>query len=80
MSSEPIVAGVGEFADLDARAAKIAPARKPVVSKRVMMWDWIQESITLRRGRTGAKLEAVRHWAFERLARDPRTNCTTSFR
>lgn len=43
----------------------IKPARKPVVSKRLVMRDWIQESITLRRGLTGAKPEAVCHWAFE---------------
>jgi len=35
--------------------------RKPVVSKRLVMRDWIQESITLKRGLTGAKPEAVCH-------------------
>lgn len=43
----------------------IKAARKPVVSKRLVMRDWIQESITLKRGLTGAKPEAVCHWAFE---------------
>jgi hypothetical protein len=33
----------------------IKPGRKPVVSKRLVMRDWIQESITLKRGLTGAK-------------------------
>ncbi|WP_248431528.1 hypothetical protein, partial [Escherichia coli] len=33
----------------------VKPARKPVVSKRLVLRDWIQESITLRRGLTGTK-------------------------
>jgi hypothetical protein len=49
----------------------IKPARKPVVSKRMVMRDWIQESITLKRGLTGAKPEAVCHWAFELLGARP---------
>ena len=49
----------------------VKAARKPVVSKRLVMRDWIQESITLRRGLTGAKPEAVCHWAFEMVAARP---------
>lgn len=49
----------------------IKPARKPVVSKRLVGRDWIQESITLKRGLTGAKPEAVCHWAFELLGARP---------
>jgi hypothetical protein len=49
----------------------VKPARKPVVSKRLVMRDWIQESITLKRGLTGAKPEAVCHWAFEMLGARP---------
>ena len=49
----------------------IKPARKPVVSKRLVMRDWIQESITLKRGLTGAKPEAVCHWAFELAGAHP---------
>ena len=49
----------------------IKPCRKPVVSKRIIMRDWIQESITLKRGLTGAKPEAVCHWAFELVAARP---------
>jgi hypothetical protein len=53
----------------------IRAARKPVVSKRLVMRDWIdtdiQESITLKRGLTGAKPEAVCHWAFELLGARP---------
>ncbi|KMY86403.1 hypothetical protein BUMB_04006c [Candidatus Paraburkholderia calva] len=46
----------------------VKAARKPVVSRRLVMWDWVQESMTLRRGLTGAKPEAVCHWAFEMVA------------
>ncbi|MFT9073650.1 hypothetical protein [Gluconobacter potus] len=49
----------------------IKAARRPVVSPRLVMRDWIQESITLRRGLTGAKPEAVCHWAFELLGARP---------
>jgi hypothetical protein len=49
----------------------IKPARKPVVSKRQVNRDWINESITLRKGLTGAKPEAVCHWAFELLGARP---------
>ena len=49
----------------------IKEARKPVVSKRQVNRDWIQESITLRKGLTGAKPEAVCHWAFELLGARP---------
>lgn len=49
----------------------VKAARKPVVSKRLVMRDWIQESITLRKGLTGAKPEAVCHWAFELAAARP---------
>lgn len=53
----------------------IKAARKPVVSKRLVMRDWIntdiQCSCTLKKGLTGAKPEAVCHWAFELLAARP---------
>jgi hypothetical protein len=49
----------------------IKPARKPVVSKRLVMRDWIECPITLRRGLTGAKPEKVCHWAFEALGARP---------
>ena len=55
----------------------VKPARKPVVRHRVVMRDWIEESepteeavresITMRRGLTGAKPEKVCHWLFEML-------------
>ena len=49
----------------------VKPCRKPVVSKRLVMRDWVQESITLKRGLTGAKPEAVCHWAFEMVGAHP---------
>lgn len=49
----------------------IKAARKPVVSKRHISRDWIQESVTLKRGLTGAKPEAVVHWALEMLGARP---------
>lgn len=49
----------------------IKPARKPVVSKRLVMRDWIECPITLKRGLTGAKPEKVCHWAFEAMGCRP---------
>jgi hypothetical protein len=57
----------------------IKPARKPVVSKRLVMRDWIQESITLRRGLTGAKPVAVCHWAFELVGARPEDDLDDMF-
>lgn len=45
----------------------VAPCRKPVVAGRVVMRDWISESITLQRGLVGVKPSAVCRWAFEVL-------------
>lgn len=49
----------------------IKAARKPVVSKRLVMRDWIEHSIALKRGLTGAKPEAVCHWVFELIGARP---------
>lgn len=49
----------------------VKAARKPVVSKRIVMRDWIECPITLRRGLTGAKPEKVCHWAFEMVGARP---------
>lgn len=49
----------------------IKAARKPVVSKRIVMRDWIECPITLRRGLTGAKPEKVCQWAFEMVGARP---------
>jgi hypothetical protein len=49
----------------------VKPCRKPEVSGRMVMRDWIDEPITLQRGLTGAKPERVCHWAFEVLGMSP---------
>lgn len=49
----------------------VKPARKPVVSKRIVMRDWYSCPITLKRGLTGAKPEELCHWAFEMLGARP---------
>ena len=49
----------------------VKAARKPVVSKRLVMRDWIEHSITMKRGLTGAKPEKVCHWAFEMVGARP---------
>lgn len=49
----------------------VKPVRKPVVSGRIVMRDWVAQSITLRRGLSGAKPEAVCRWAFEMLGLNP---------
>lgn len=50
----------------------VKPARKPVVSKRLTpLRDFLSEPITMRRGLTGAKPEAVCHWLFEVLGCRP---------
>lgn len=49
----------------------VKPCRKPVVSGRTVMRDWVSESITMKRGLTGVKPESVCHWAFEVLGMEP---------
>ena len=49
----------------------VKPCRKPVVSKRLVLRDWIAEPVTLQRGLSGAKPEAVCRWAFEVLGMEP---------
>lgn len=49
----------------------VKPARKPLVSKRMVMRDFIECPITMKRGLTGAKPEKVCHWAFEMLGACP---------
>lgn len=49
----------------------VKAARKPVVSKRLVMRDWIDCPITMKRGLTGAKPEKVCHWAFEMVGARP---------
>lgn len=49
----------------------VKACRKPVVSGREVMRDWIAESITLQRGLVGAKPKRVCQWAFEVLGMEP---------
>jgi hypothetical protein len=49
----------------------VMAARKPVVSGRCVMRDYIAEPITMRRGLTGAKPETVCRWCFEVMGADP---------
>lgn len=45
----------------------VKAVRKPVVRGRIVMRDWIAESITMKKGLTGAKPAKVCEWAFEML-------------
>lgn len=49
----------------------VKAARKPVVSKRLVLRDWIDSSCTLKRGLIGVKPEKVCHWAFECVGARP---------
>lgn len=49
----------------------VKAARKPVVKAGMTYRDWIAESITLKRGLTGAKPERVCHWLFEIMGCEP---------
>jgi len=49
----------------------IKPARVAPVKSYMVMRDWFQCSITMKRGLTGAKPEAVCHWAFELVGAKP---------
>jgi hypothetical protein len=49
----------------------VKAARKPTVTDLLVLRDWVSEPITLRRGLTGAKPEAVCFWAFEVVGAQP---------
>jgi hypothetical protein len=49
----------------------VKAARKPVVGGAIVMRDYIAESITMRRGLSGAKPELVCWWLFEMLGARP---------
>jgi hypothetical protein len=49
----------------------VKAARKPVVSKRLVMRDWVECPITLRKGLVGAKPAKVCQWAFEMAGARP---------
>jgi hypothetical protein len=48
----------------------VKAARKPVVKPGMTYRDWMAEPITLKRGLTGAKPEAVCRWLFEVMGCD----------
>ena len=49
----------------------VKPCRKPEVSGRMVMRDWLAEGITMKRGLVGAKPERVCHWLFEVVGAQP---------
>lgn len=49
----------------------VKAARKPVVKPGMTYRDWLAESITLKRGLTGAKPDAVCRWLFEVMGCEP---------
>lgn len=49
----------------------VKAVRKPVVKEGMTYRDFINESITLQRGLTGAKPEKVCHWLFEVMGCEP---------
>lgn len=49
----------------------VKAARKPVVTKRIVMRDWVSCSITLKKGLAGVKPETVCRWAFEVVGAEP---------
>jgi len=49
----------------------VKAARKPIVTQEVVMRDWIAESITMRKGLTGAKPPKVCEWLFHVVGAEP---------
>ena len=49
----------------------VKAARKPVVKRGMTYRDWLAEPITLQRGLTGAKPDAVCRWLFEVMGCEP---------
>lgn len=49
----------------------VRACRKPVVTHRIVMRDWIAEPITRRKGLAGAKPPKVIRWAFEMVGALP---------
>jgi len=57
----------------------VRPCRKQVVSGRIVMRDWVSESITMKKGLTGAKPRAVCEWAFEMVGAVPEDDLSDLF-
>lgn len=49
----------------------VKACRKPVVSGRIVMRDWVSQCITMKKGLTGAKPHPVCRWAFEMVGANP---------
>ncbi len=49
----------------------VKAARKPVVNGRVVMRDFVSAPITMKRGLSGAKPDAVCRWCFEVVGAEP---------
>lgn len=49
----------------------VKAARKPVVNGRLVMRDYIAEPMTMKRGLTGAKPDAVCRWCFQVMGAEP---------
>jgi hypothetical protein len=49
----------------------VKACRKPMVTHRIIMRDWVSSSITLKKGLVGAKPEAVIRWAIEMVGAQP---------
>lgn len=56
-----------------------SPARKQMVTGRMVMRDFVSQPMTTRRGLAGAKPEAVCHWAFEMIGAMPDDDLTDLF-
>jgi hypothetical protein len=59
----------------------VKEARKPVVRKEtgIVYRDWLAESITMKRGLTGAKPEKVCRWLFEMVGAEPQDELDDMF-
>lgn len=57
----------------------VKAARKPVVKPGMTYRDWLAEPITLKRGLTGAKPEAVCRWLFEVMGCEPQDELVDLF-
>jgi len=49
----------------------VKACRKPVVTGRIVMRDWVAQGITMKKGLTGAKPPHVCRWAFEMVGAEP---------
>lgn len=57
----------------------VKACRKPEVTGRIVMRDWIAENITMQRGLTGAKPAKVCMWAFEMVGAQPQDTLVDLF-